>query len=69
MRRCNVLMCALVCAFGSFSAALQAQTYPSRPIQVVVPMAAGTGSGAWGRSRAGIGVLSRLICQKSSFEA
>jgi len=42
MRR--FIVCALVFAFGSFSAALQAQTYPSRPIQVVVPMAAGTGT-------------------------
>ena len=46
MRRMIRVVCALsvVCAFGSFGAALQAQSYPSRPIQVIVPMATGTGT-------------------------
>lgn len=46
MRRFIRTVCALsaICAFGSFSAALQAQDYPSRAIQVIVPMAAGTGT-------------------------
>lgn len=35
---------ALVCAFGTFGTSLQAQDFPSRPIQVVVPMAAGSGT-------------------------
>jgi len=45
VKRIVRLVCALsaVGAFISYSAALQAQSYPSRPIQVVVPM--GTGSG------------------------
>lgn len=46
MRRIIGVVCAVsaVCAFGSFSAELQAQNYPSRPIQVIVPMASGTGT-------------------------
>src|SRR3972149_6562600 len=42
MRR--FIVYALVCAFGSFGTSLQAQDFPSRPIQVVVPMAAGSGT-------------------------
>ena len=41
MRR--FIVYALVCVFGSFGTSLQAQDFPSRPIQVVVPMAAGSG--------------------------
>jgi tripartite-type tricarboxylate transporter receptor subunit TctC len=46
MTRIIRIVCALWAtgAFGSFSAALQAQNYPSRPIQVVVPMGAGSGT-------------------------
>ncbi|OFZ90622.1 MAG: hypothetical protein A2V78_07205 [Betaproteobacteria bacterium RBG_16_64_18] len=42
MRR--FIVYALVCVFGSFGTSLQAQDFPSRPIQVVVPMAAGSGT-------------------------
>jgi len=39
-----VVKCAAACAAILFAAAVQAQSYPARPIQVVVPMAAGSGT-------------------------
>jgi tripartite-type tricarboxylate transporter receptor subunit TctC len=39
----------IVCAFGLADSTLQAQPYPNRPIQVIIPMGPGTGTDIHGR--------------------
>ena len=49
MRRYVRVVRALCCALAAFTPSLHAQTYPSHPIQVVIPMAAGSGTDIHGR--------------------
>lgn len=51
MRRFTMIVCGLSfgCVAGLFSATLGAQPYPNRPIQVVIPMGAGSGTDIHGR--------------------
>lgn len=51
MRSLMTVICRVstICLTGLFSAILGAQTYPNRPIQVVIPMAAGSGTDIHGR--------------------
>lgn len=51
MRRFIFVGCVVwvVCAFGLANSTLQAQPYPNRPIQIIIPMGPGTGTDIHGR--------------------